>query len=237
MTSELQPLTEYERDSLTSWYRHRKSRTKRLLPPPWAIARPFEDPDDPAVRASVAALHVFRDQPWLVRGTLRAAEEGPLTLAHIGVEHLFDPGVEVTNEVLRHVPAATIRDRANAWLRNHDVGLDALAIVGRVTPAERRWAQRAAAEAAKAPLRRGRQGYPADHFRGIALRAVELFEVEGRRDVIQALADERDKPYQTVRDWVRRARAPEYGFLNPVTQGRTDFRPGPNLYRKDEDDG
>jgi hypothetical protein len=228
MPKELPRLDDRVRADFTRWFEHRRRRAKKL-PPPWVIARRFEDEDDPAAVAAVEALHPVSDEPWLVRGVLRSADQGPLALSWVSVEHLLDPGVEVTNQVLRRLPLATIRDRANAWLRHHEVGLGALAIVSPVTPAELRWARRAATEAAKAPLRRGRQGYPVDHYRGIALRAVEIFEA-GRRDVVSALADERGKPYQTVRDWVRRSR--ELGFLKPVSQGRTDFRPGPNLYPK-----
>jgi hypothetical protein len=94
-----------------------------------------------------------------------------------------------------------------------------------------------AAAAAQRPLNRGRHGYPDDHYRRIALRYLKL--VEERRDVLVALAQEeseglgRDVPRETVRDWVRRAT--ELGFLLPGTPGRASKRPGPNLYRKDDD--
>ena len=80
---------------------------------------------------------------------------------------------------------------------------------------------------------RGRKGYPDLHYQRIALKAVELF-TGGERHVVKALAEEEKRPYQTVRDWVRRARSEELGFLAPVKQGRSDFRPGPNLYTKEE---
>jgi len=63
---------------------------------------------------------------------------------------------------------------------------------------------------------------------------VELHE-DGCRSVVATLAEEEKKPYQTVRDWLHRARSKELGFLAPATkQGRADFRPGPNLYPKED---
>jgi hypothetical protein len=61
--------------------------------------------------------------------------------------------------------------------------------------------------------------------------AVELFR-DGVRNVTSTLAQEEGRQPQTVRDWIGAARAEERGFLAPTKQGRTDFRPGPNLYRK-----
>jgi hypothetical protein len=54
---------------------------------------------------------------------------------------------------------------------------------------------------------------------------------------VKALEEEECRPYQTIRDWIRRARQPELGFLEPSKQGQTNFRPGPNLYRKEKEDG
>jgi hypothetical protein len=136
--------------------------------------------------------------------------------------------------VLHRIPVATIRDRAQAWLEPQEAIADVLETGWNIKPEQKRWARRVSAEAKKKPLTRGRKGYPHEHYRRIALRAVELFG-EGHRDVLARLTDEEGKPYQTVRDWIHRARS--LGFLAPTKQGRADFRPGPNLYPKEKEDG
>ena len=235
-----------ERESLAYldglWKAYSEGRGK--LPPPWVTtSRPKRGQ---AALSAILALYPARpyptagEEPWLVRAALCDVQEGPPVLTQLSVEHRENPTtVEVTSNALRGLPIARIRDRANAQLRQRDDGyLDAIAIVGRVTSAERQRARRAATAAKKLPLTRGRKGYPDEHYRRIALRAVEIFNPDredgGRRDVLNALSDQEDKPYSTVRDWISRAR--ELGYLVPAKQGRTDFRPGPNLYRKDSDD-
>jgi hypothetical protein len=222
-----------DRPMFEARFKNRRRLLKKLGPPPWVIARRFADTSDDAVIASVFALHVADEEPWLVRGVLRLTAEGGLVLRRVSVEHLTDEKAEVTAKAVR-VPLAAIRDRARFYLRQStgDSALAALEVIRPLTSAERRRARRVASAAAVEPLRRGRKGYPESHYQRIALRAVELFE-SGRRDVLRALEQQEGRPYQTVRDWVGRARA--LGFLEPVTQGRTDFHPGPNLYRKEND--
>jgi hypothetical protein len=212
------------------------------LPPPWVRAESFSDPEDDAVIAWVAAVHMIRpsesvkrEEPWLIRGLLRRAEAGPPLLSRLSVEHFPDCDLEVTGTVLRGVRVADIREDAYARLKDRPIITAALRELGGrgPSPEEERWAQRVAEEARKLPLNRGRKGYPAEHYRRIALRCLKLYD-DGRRDVLKELAAEEDRPYQTIRDWVRRARDPELGFLAPGRQGRIDFRPGPNLYRKEK---
>jgi hypothetical protein len=224
------------------WKAYSEGRGK--LPPPW-VTTPKKPKLAKNALSTVLALYPARpyptadEEPWLVRALLYDVEEGPPVLTQVNVEHRQNPTtVEVTGNALRRLPIATIRDRANAQLRQRPDYLDALDIFGRVTPAERQRARRAAVAAKKLPLTRGRKGYPEAHYRRIALRAVEIFDPDrkdgGRRDVLNALAEEEKKPYSTVRDWISRARG--LGYLVPAKQGRTDFRPGPNLYRNEASD-
>jgi hypothetical protein len=229
----LPPLTDHERSYLRGlWKAHSEKRGK--LTPPWIVARQFIDPEDEKVIAAVFAVQPVAEEPWLIRGVLRTSEGAP-TLARVSVEHFADPAVEVTSAVLHRIPAATIRDGARAWLRPQAMHADVFEKTGwNVTAAQKRWARRVSAEARKKPLTRGRKGYPREHYQRIALRAVELF-ADGHRDVLAQLAAEERKPYSTVRDWIYRARSPALRFLEPTKQGRADFRPGPNLYRRDAD--
>jgi hypothetical protein len=236
-TRRLPPVKRKERSYLRGLFTaYEQGRGK--MPPPWIIASRFKDREDEKILAAVVALHPVRpsksasqEEPWLIRAVLRAAVDSPLTLTRLSVEHFFRPDVEVTGHVLHLIPVAEIRNRAQAWLRAKEITLSAFAEAGeKVSAADRRWARMVAAEAGKLPLNRGRKGYPADHYRRIALRAIDLFNVERRRDVLKALASEEERPYQTIREWIRQAR--DRGLLAPSKQGRTDFRPGPNLYRK-----
>lgn len=224
----LPPVTAAQRTYLHRlWRASRSGRGK--LQPPWGLGVPFRDPDDPQVIAGVVAVHPVFDEPWLVRGLLRTSDAAP-ALTRVSIEHLTDPGREVTGAVVQRLPLARIRDTARAWLEPQELIADVLAARWPISPEQKRWARRVTAEASK-PLRRGRGGYPPEHYMRIAIRAVKLFE-DGRRDVLARLSQEENKPYQTVRDWISRARS--LGFLEPTKQGRSDFRPGPNLNRKED---
>lgn len=227
-------------------------------PPPWVLVKRLdaERDDEPtaavfadgAVIAAVFAVHLIapskhaRPEPWLIRAVLRATKRGPVILARVAVEHLTKGDAEVTGMVLRGVPLARIRDLAQARLgmAAYVVQMIADEPGWHVTPEEVEWARRAAREAAKLPLRRGRKGYPPDHYRGVALRAIELANAE-RRDVIEALREEEAKrlgkyvAYDTIKRQVERARK-DFGFLAPTTRGRANFQPGPNLYRKEKEE-
>lgn len=213
--------------------------------PPWVLAHPptdYEKEDEVAaavfaderVIAAVFAVHPIaplergRREPWLIRGLLRANDAGPLTLDRVTVEHLERLAVEVTGTVLRGVPLARIRDIARSRVTTAASVREAAGDY--FGPEDVEWARKAAREASKLPLRRGRTGYPREHYRRIALRAGEL--ADERRDVVVALAEEEQRSYDAIKRQLVRAR--EFGFLPPTTQGRADFTPGPNLYRKDD---
>jgi hypothetical protein len=182
-----------------------------------------------------------RKKPWLISGVLRRTEEGPPILSELSVEPGSEDVVEVTGTVLRGIPVAIIRERVLGWPGPIAKTREIMAATGgwNVTAEDVKRAKRVAAAAARQPLNRGRRGYPHDHYRRIALRYLAL--LEERRDVLVGLAQEESDllgkavPRETVRDWVRRAT--ELGFLVPGTPGRASNRPGPNLYKKEEDDG
>lgn len=208
------------------------------------MARDFRDPDDPSTAAAVVALHrvpvsetnLDEEQPWLIRGVLRIEGSGRLVLVRLSVEHFNDPTVEVTGYVLHRLPIGTIRKKAFEWLEAKHVTLSAFEATGLlVSDDEKAWERRVTA-AVKKPRRRrpGPQGHGDDFYRGIALRAIKLYDGLRRRDVVKALTEERQAKHETVRGWIRVAR--ERGFLATVTQGRTDFRAGPNLYPTKEDE-
>jgi hypothetical protein len=227
------PLTDLQHSTLRRLWGSYRDKRGEPPEPPWVVAKEFTDKADKQVIAAVVAIHPVAGEPWLVRGVLRTSDQAP-TLVRIAVEHFEDASVEPTSAVLHRIPVAKIRDLALAWLAPQETIADALEVGWTIKPAHKRWARRVSAEARKKPLTRGRKGYPPEHYRRIALRAVELFS-EGHRDVVKRLTEEESKPYQTVRDWIARARAPELGFLEPATkQGRSDFRPGPNLYPKED---
>jgi len=103
-----------------------------------------------------------------------------------------------------------------------------------VTAEEREAAQRLAEAAAVLPRKRrgGRQRYPDDHYRRVALRYLDLQEHGVQRGILVRLAEIEGVPRDTVRDWVHGAT--KRGFLTPGKQGRAGRDAGPNLYRKEE---
>lgn len=169
-----------------------------------------------------------------------ASARSALLAARLFERLLVPVDAEVTGTVLRRLPLARIRDIARRDIGTSAAVVALLGVIDYVTPEEIEWAQVAAREAAKVPLRRGRKGYPRDHYRRVALRAVALADT--RRDVVEALREEEAKrlgryvAHDTVKRQLARARH-EFGFLAPTTKGRANFTPGPNLYRKEEENG
>jgi hypothetical protein len=200
---------------------------------PVVVAQPLTDPHDEAVIAELAAGTLVDGEPWLVRAVLRRDPKGPPFVARLSVEHFPVDDVEVTGTVLRALPLARIRDLALAWLIPVALAREAMAEVGGwgETPESAQRAREAADEAAKP--KPGRRALPREHYAGIAARYLEHLE-DGRRNVLVVLAEEEGVPRETVRDWVRKAT--KLGFLAPGKPGRAEKRPGPNLYRKDDDD-
>jgi hypothetical protein len=90
------------------------------------------------------------------------------------------------------------------------------------------WARRVAEEARSVTLRRGRRGYPDDHYRRIALAYLDLQRQGVTQGIQQRLAEQEQRQWQTIRDWVHIAT--KKGFLTPGSRGRAGRMPGPNLY-------
>jgi hypothetical protein len=214
---------------------------------PWVRTRllPKADEDRPADEANVAEFiagdwikptdEAPHAQPWVFRGILRRSTRGLLVVSEFEVEPYRPGGAEVTGTVLRGVRLAPIRQKAIAALGGIALFHETAASAGlsRISKEDVKRAQRAAADAEKQPLNRGRHGYPPDHYRRIALRYLELIG-QGRRDVLVALATEEGRKRETIRDWVRKAT--KLGFLAPGKQGRAEARPGPNLYGTEKQD-
>ncbi len=82
------------------------------------------------------------------------------------------------------------------------------------------------------PLQRGRGGYPAGHYRRIARAYLALVENGASRGVLQQLAEAEQRPVQTIRSWL--ARAKRDGYITSTERGRAGALPGPNL---DDEEG
>jgi len=86
-----------------------------------------------------------------------------------------------------------------------------------------------AGAAASSEPKRGRIGYPDEHYRRIALRYLQL--VNGQppvtRGVLGVMAAEENRPMETVRTWIHQAR--KRGFLSSGERGRAGGMPGPRL--------
>jgi hypothetical protein len=199
---------------------------------PVVVAQPLTDSHDEAVIAELAAGTLVEGELWLIHALLRRDPKGPPIVAHLSVQHYPVDDVEVTGTVLRALPLARIRDQALARLIPIALGREVLAEAGGwgETPESVERARHAAEEAAKP--KRGRRALPPEHYATIAARYLTLLG-DGRRNVLVVLADEEGVPRETVRDWVRKAT--KLGFLAPGKPGRAEMRPGPNLYRKDDD--
>jgi hypothetical protein len=241
-------LLDHERKALERWRRGYERGAKDAPPPPWVHTDEADEADALASFVALAPARRSRSgeaEWWLVRGVLRRSAEGPPLLTRVSVEHWKDPEAEVTGIAMRDLNFGAIRESACASLAfqpvifkiGEKVAQQGGYNVFRLAGWNEQWAQAAAAEAER-PLRRGRKGYPKEHYHRIALRYLDLIG-SGRRDVLKALAAEEEKrlgravPRETVRDWVRKAT--ELGFLAPGKQGRASARPGPNLKPKEKD--
>jgi hypothetical protein len=192
---------------------------------PCVTAEPFDDPDDADVFAAVYAIQPVKGEPWLVRGVLRHNSPGPPLLRRVAVEHfLVDDGREVTGEVVRSLNLASIRNEALARLS----ALSTVATVTRKVGGVSAWSEQQIEAIDDAT------GHSIHHYRRIAIRYLERV-AEGRRDVLKALAEEEGVKRETVRGWLRKATS--LGLLTSGTQGRAGREAGPNLYRKEHNDG
>lgn len=203
--------------------------------PPWVLVPNPADGDQESVR--VFAVQPIKpatnanEEQWLIWCSLHLPPGGSPALRQVGIQHLWSD-LEVTGTVIRGVSLAGIRKKALSLIRKRPVLLNLLVEAEWEIPADRLARARHLAErATDLPLKRGRAGYPDDHYRWVAFRCIHL--QGATRRVLAGLVEEgsarydRRVSYEAARDWVSGARA--RGFLAPTKQGRTDFRPGPNL--------
>lgn len=206
--------------------------------PPWVTVVPWQS------GALFVAIEAVDDQPWLVRGHLDPTESG-FVLSQLCVERFVftDTGYgarlesgeeDVTGRVLRGLHPNKIRERAFLRLQQKGIAHQVMERAGwDFSPKEFDQVRRLAEAARELPLNRGRKGYPADHYRRIALAYIDEARAHGSRGVLARLASAESVSRPTIRDWVKRAR--ELGFLAPTKQGRAEATPGPNLNRKEKE--
>jgi hypothetical protein len=208
---------------------------ERVLQARWVVGTTLEKrrdgtfyTDRAKVVAVVADPGASGPPRWEVHGDLRLIN-GQLVLVSLTFK-ARPPGV--TSGMLREVRLGAILDAARRELLELIPALDALP-----DPPDNEFTRASRALAAKiqpGDLRRGRRGYPDDHYRRIAFDYLALQQERGTsRGLLEALAEkvrteESTPARETIRDWVHEAR--RRGFLSPTTPGRGGATPGPNLY-------
>jgi hypothetical protein len=154
-------------------------------------------------------------------------------------------GVQVSAETMRAVKIGAIMSRVREKLllfaeeATRQRGPDDPPWMG-TTPAttRRRLKQslrRVTQGLADQPLKRGRSGYPEDHYRRVALIYLELLAEGVHQGILAAVGDRmatemsesQPRPVQTVRTWIYQAR--RRGFLTGGERGRAAALPGPRL--------
>jgi hypothetical protein len=204
--------------------------------PPWVTAEGTPN------GASFVAVNVVQGESWLVRGQLRITEE-VFVVSRVAVERfrfsdtgygarLEEGEADVTGKVVRGMRLGEIRERAVRRLQARGIAFEAMERSGwKLSPEEFEQARKLTQAARQLPLKRGRKGYPADHYRRIALAYIDDIRAHGSRGVLARLASEEKVERSTIRDWIKRGR--ELGFLAPTKQGRAEASPGPSLYQKE----
>lgn len=99
--------------------------------------------------------------------------------------------------------------------------------IGRLTQA----LHREATTTTRGSAPRSRPPVPAQHYRRIAIRYLQLISQGARNGILYTIANEEGVAYHTARDWVAKAR--ELKFLSDGRQGVAGATPGPNLDHAD----
>jgi len=183
---------------------------------------------------------------WIVSGYLAWTNSGEhVAIRQLTLEPVDGSSSGVTSTVLRAVAreAGAILAKARAQLVHEPEWLAALERFGLETPSseEKARAHALAEAAATATLKRGRTGYPDDHYRRIALLYLELQAQGVHRGILRKIAEleserlGRPVPRETARDWV--SGATKRRFLTPGRPGAAGRREGPNLYKLDREEG
>jgi hypothetical protein len=143
------------------------------------------------------------------------------------------PSTGITNDVLRHIPLARIKDalqRSALAQPQFDRLFTGLRPNDRVPTKRRRASRTLAARASqKGTTGKGRPRLGTDHFREFAITALR-FHADGRQPLRAALAEEFGVSPETIRDWTRRAR--NEGYLAETSGGSRAIHPGPKLIQE-----
>ncbi len=188
------------------------------------------------------------DGDWCVRAHLGADDRGQLAITRlelypydISVATGGSPRSGISGSSLRELPLGRWIAQAFAILIDEDkvaqtgAGYDdMLAELGYTDAGENRkaWARQVAEEAHSVPLRRGRRGYPDDHYRRIALAYLDLQAQGVSRGIQLRLAEQEHVAVETIRDWLHLATKKQ--LLSPGTPGRAGRTPGRRLYAEQE---
>lgn len=180
---------------------------------------------------------------WQVEG-IAAVVDGELVIHELLVKpaNLADtaPTGGVTTTVLRSIPLGGLMGALRTAWSEGPAGIASWeATTGESFEAARKQAERAARAVKSTGIKRGRKGYPDDHYRWVALEYLALQREGWSRGILVELAKRATKHLgrdfvarETVRDWVAEARKRQ--FLTKATQGRAGANPGPNLYSVNE---
>lgn len=202
--------------------------------PVWLNARRVNDPESKSVFARFVAYYLLSPEAqapapgWYVSGYLARTPTSGTTVRQLAIEPENEDQPGVTVEVLRGVKPGEIIGKVRALF---DVTAQAAAL-------EQGWGTRhlsldqrneiatLADEARRITLKRGAKGFPDSYYRGLAAAYVEE---RGRgRGVLNRLADRYDRPRETIRDHLNRART--RGFLQGGGRsGKLSYEPGPRF--------
>ncbi|MFR0358648.1 hypothetical protein [Streptomyces sediminimaris] len=174
----------------------------------------FADPDAAAQQAEGAVVATFECRPtsgeWLAKGEIARGSQG-LVISRVELQAHNPAGSGITGSLLRRI----------------QVG-DVLHVARAVTA---RAAQSTRAPAPEYPLWQprssGRGALSDELLRGVAVAYLAETAPGRPAGAVKRMAQEFDRPEETVRSWVARAR--KAGWLGPSVKGRAGAEPGPLL--------
>jgi hypothetical protein len=169
------------------------------------------------------------DGLWRCIGDLIKTDQGRLVVSRLVIEPWrFGDQIGVSTDVLRKLPLGRWLASAHATMSDSEQWL----ATGELSKTDegRKWARRAAEQARSMKLERGPKGYPPDHYRRIAIEYLDLQAQGVGRGIQKRLAEIEHVNWQTIRDWLNRAK--ELEFLSAGTPGRAGRSAGPNLYKE-----
>ena len=166
---------------------------------------------------------------FLVWGTL-ALTEGRLYFAELSLAPQRPEQASLNGRALRLIRLSPLLARAHAELASSaELASLARQLGWEDSPTAEEQAELARAAANSSPKRRppGRPSLGDQHYARIAHAYLDLQAQGYGRGIIRALAEQEQRPWQTIRDWVAKAR--KRGFLSAGQQGRAGALPGPQL--------